>query len=162
MYDRAKTGWPFLDIECKFFKLVFDNYVDLKEVDHLSQIEQGAIKTFLVAAEKAIEEAKDVDLNESKYGFSISLKYNFPYGVGLGSSAAFNVALAGAVYTTFRKLAQNTIKDMTDLSFQNPEELWMFKLLADEGEKVAHSTLSGINTVSAALGGLIRYSKSCL
>ena len=159
VYDREKTGWPFLDIECKFFKLIFDNFADLKEVEHLDLTQQGAIKTFLVAAELVSEEWEGVDYSTFKYGFSIKLKYNFPYGVGLGSSAAFNVSLAGAVYTTLSKIVKKTWRDMSDLSFDNKEELWKFKMIADEGEKIIHSSVSGINTTTVALGGLIRFSR---
>lgn len=158
VYDREKTGWPFLDIECKFFKLIFDSYQDLKDVEHLDATQRGAIKTFLTAVDLVTAEWEGFDINTFKYGFSIKLKYNFPYGVGLGSSASFNVALGGGVYTTILKIAKKSYRNMTDLSFDNPEDLWKFKLIADEGEKVIHSSVSGINTTTVALGGVIRFS----
>ena len=72
----------------------------------------------------------------------------------MGSSAAFNASLAGTVYTTLSKIVKKTWKDMSDLSFDNKEELWKFKMIADEGEKIIHSSVSGINTTTVALEDL--------
>ena len=33
---------------------------------------------------------------------------------------------------------------MSDLPFDNKEELWKLKMKADEGEKIIHSSVSGI------------------
>jgi mevalonate kinase len=101
---------------------------------------------------------KDFEAFVSKYYMKINLKYNFPYGMGLGSSASFNVALAAAVYTVARKLEGESYKDMSDLDFKFDQK-WMIRNIANEGETAAHKTVSGTETTIVSLGGIYRYCK---
>ena len=152
---KRQEGVPFLDIECLFFKLVFDNYGILEDLSSFENAERGALKTFVSSIKAA---TKDFEAFVSKYYMKINLKYNFPYGMGLGSSASFNVALAAAVYTVARKLVGESNKDMSDLDFKFDQK-WMIRNIANEGETAAHKTVSGIETTIISLGGIYKYCK---
>lgn len=94
----------------------------------------------------------------SKYYFKINLKYDFPYGVGLGSSASFNVALAAAVYTVARKLHEGSYRDMSDIELEFDQK-WEIRNIANEGEAAAHKTICEDETTIISLGGIHKYCK---
>ena len=145
---------PFLSIECQFFKLIFESLDQLSDLSSFESAEKGALTTFLVAFKQVASDTKGFS---EKYSFKIKLEYDFPYGIGLGSSASFNIALAAAVTTCGRKVLAGSVKNLSDVTFEDQEELWNIKQLADEGEKVAHKSVSGTNTAVIALGVLIKY-----
>lgn len=158
-----KGSKPFLSIECQFFKLEMDSAADMLDHSHMDMPEQVALKAFLHVAGKVLEENNSqltVDDLSAKYAIKMKIEYDFPQGSGLGSSAAFNVVLAGSVYTIFNKLINDTITDQSDLSFQDTDELWKIKLLSDFGEGFLHKNASGVDTSIVTLGGLIKYVKS--
>lgn len=145
-----------MDIECQFFKLVFETFDELEDLSAFESAEIGALTTFLAALKLATKETESF---VTQYDFRIKLEYDFPYGIGLGSSASFNICLAGAVYSAARKIENGTTRDLSDITFEDRAELWKIKELADQGEGVAHKSVSGTNTTIIALGGLIKYCK---
>ncbi|KAJ2723173.1 Mevalonate kinase [Coemansia sp. Benny D115] len=88
-------------------------------------------------------------------GFSIAVRSLVPVGSGLGSSAAFNVALAAALLKmegmVSKEHADNGVLDTADYELINQ---WAFR-----GEQVAHGTPSGIDNSVATWGGFLRYIK---
>jgi mevalonate kinase len=130
---------------------------------HLTMPEQVAIKAFLHVVGQALEENKTtttLDDLSTKYAFKLKIDFEFPQGSGLGSSASFNVVLAGAVYTVVNKLLWDSLKDQSDLIFDGEDELWKIKTLADYGEGFLHKNASGVDTSVVTLGGMIRFVKS--
>ncbi|KAJ1647359.1 Mevalonate kinase [Coemansia asiatica] len=82
-------------------------------------------------------------------GFSICVRSLLPVGAGLGSSAAFNIALASAL------LRLNGLVDRAD----STEERELVNKWAFKGEQVAHGTPSGIDNSVATFGGFLQYTK---
>lgn len=163
MYQRGGSTKPFLDLECQFFKLEYDNAADMQNLEHLTKPEQVATKAFIHVVERSIEDHKSsLTLEElsQKYCFKIKIENDFPQGAGLGSSAAFNVVLAGSVYIVVGKIINDTLKDPKDIVYETTEELWKIKRLADYGEGFLHKSPSGIDTSIVTLGGMIRFKKS--
>jgi len=153
---KREEGYPFLDIECLFFKLVFEQYEQLEDLSTMNNAERGALTTFIEAVKAG---AGDIEKFTNEYYLSIKLKYDFPYGVGLGSSASFNVALGAAAFTVARKLTEGNYKEMTDISFEKEKEQWKIRSFADAGERAAHKTISGTETAVISLGGIYKYCK---
>ncbi|KAJ1877692.1 Mevalonate kinase [Coemansia sp. RSA 1722] len=83
-------------------------------------------------------------------GFSICVRSLLPVGSGLGSSAAFNVALASAL------LRLGGVVDHAD----GPEERLLVNRWAFKGEQVAHGTPSGIDNSVVTFGGFLKYTKN--
>lgn len=163
VYEKGTSNKPFLDIECEFFKLELDTYNDMQDIDHLTNPEQVAIKAFIHIINKCLEDIKStttIDELSLKYAIQIKIVYDFPQGSGLGSSASFNVVLAGSVYTVMSKILNNTLEDHSDLTFSKTEELWKIKQIADYGEGFLHKSASGIDTSVVTLGGMISYIKT--
>ncbi|KAJ2807022.1 Mevalonate kinase [Coemansia helicoidea] len=83
-------------------------------------------------------------------GFSICVRSLLPVGAGLGSSAAYSVALSAA-------LLQLTGQLHGDGASEGDRRLingWAF-----QGEQVAHGTPSGIDNSVATYGGFLEYTK---
>ncbi|KAJ1825103.1 Mevalonate kinase [Coemansia sp. RSA 2599] len=82
-------------------------------------------------------------------GFSVCVRSLLPVGSGLGSSAAFNVALASALLRLGGLVGRAESPEERDLVNE-----WAFK-----GEQVAHGTPSGIDNSVATFGGFLQYTK---
>ncbi|ORX67467.1 mevalonate kinase [Linderina pennispora] len=83
-------------------------------------------------------------------GFTITVRSLLPVGAGLGSSAAFNVALSAAMLKLTGQLSDEG-SSAGDKQLIND---WAFR-----GEQVAHGTPSGIDNAVATYGGFVRYRK---
>lgn len=146
-----------------FFKLEYDNAKDMHDHSHLTKPEQVATKAVLHVVQKCLEEHESTltldDLSE-KYAVKLKIDFDFPQGSGLGSSASFNVVLAGTIYTLFHKVLSNNMHDHSDLTFDSISELWHIKQLADYGEGFLHKSPSGVDTSAVTLGGMIKFVKS--
>lgn len=145
-----------MDIECKFFKIVLEQYEQLEDISSLETAEIGALTTFMEAVKETGTDLKEFT---EKYFITIQMKYAFPSGIGLGSSASYNVALGAAIYTVARKLADGSFKNMTDISFTELEDQWRIRTIADKGEKEAHKSISGAESAVISLGGIYKYCK---
>jgi mevalonate kinase len=76
-------------------------------------------------------------------GFTLSIKSDIPIGSGMGSSAAFSVSIAGAIYLLFNKnLDKKIINEIAYLS-----------------EQKRHGLPSGGDNSASCFGGLIWYRK---
>ncbi|CAI2369280.1 unnamed protein product [Moneuplotes crassus] len=154
---KREEGFPFLDIECKFFKIVLEQYEQLEDISQLETAEIGALTTFIEAVKESGTDLKEFT---EKYFITIEMKYAFPSGIGLGSSASYNVALAAAINTVARKLSNGSFKDMTDIAFTDVEDQWRIRTIADIGEKEAHKSISGAESAVISLGGIYKYSRN--
>lgn len=77
------------------------------------------------------------------YGFKLSIKSDIPVGVGMGSSAALSVCIAGAISTLLtRKIDKEAINEIAFLS-----------------EQKKHGFPSGGDNTACCFGGLIWYRK---
>ncbi|KAJ1922794.1 Mevalonate kinase [Coemansia sp. S100] len=83
-------------------------------------------------------------------GFTLCVRSLLPVGAGLGSSAAFNVALSATLLQLTRKLQEEGVS-ASDKKLINQ---WAF-----HGEQVAHGTPSGIDNSVATYGGFLKYVK---
>ncbi|KAJ2830537.1 Mevalonate kinase [Coemansia furcata] len=83
-------------------------------------------------------------------GFTICVRSLLPVGAGLGSSAAFNVALSATLLQLTGRL-QDEGASASDRRLINQ---WAF-----HGEQVAHGTPSGIDNSVATYGGFLKYVK---
>lgn len=96
---------------------------------------------------------------ESKGGISVYIASEFQFGVGLGSSAAFNVSIASALIHYF-KLENNdnhdekylSIDGEEDLLRPNPSILQQINEWAFEAEKIMHGSPSGIDNSTSTFG----------
>ncbi|KAJ2482786.1 Mevalonate kinase [Coemansia sp. RSA 2131] len=79
-------------------------------------------------------------------GFTVSVRSLLPVGAGLGSSAAYNVALAAALLRLSGRLPAKNASDVINE--------WAFA-----GEQVAHGTPSGIDNSVSTRGGFLEYTK---
>ena len=104
----------------------------------------------------------------SVFGSSITcLRINvqskgLPIGAGLGSSAAFSVALAGALIRTknvlssdMKTVANNTVR----VSVPPADMLTVINGWAYAAEVVIHGSPSGLDNTTSCYGGAIKYSK---
>jgi mevalonate kinase len=83
-----------------------------------------------------------MDEFDGKIGLDININAEFPYGVGLGSSAACSIATIAAVSTLFGKLSKKKICDMS-LNV----------------EKLVHGTPSGADSAICTYGGLMLFDR---
>ncbi|KAJ2490454.1 Mevalonate kinase [Coemansia sp. RSA 2050] len=83
-------------------------------------------------------------------GFTICVRSLLPVGAGLGSSAAFNVALSA----TLLQLTGQLREEGASASDRKLINQWAF-----HGEQVAHGTPSGIDNSVATYGGFLKYVK---
>ncbi|MDD5022639.1 MAG: mevalonate kinase [Candidatus ainarchaeum sp.] len=97
------------------------------------------IQTLSISAIQAVEDAVGV-----KEKFKVYFEGDLPVTGGLGSSAAFCVALAKALSKKYSK------------NFNNEE----INKIANEGEKVFHGNPSGIDSAVATYGGAIEYKRN--
>ncbi|MFQ5940639.1 MAG: mevalonate kinase [Nitrososphaerales archaeon] len=79
----------------------------------------------------------------SSVGLDINIRSGFPYGVGLGSSAASSVATIAAVGALFGRVSKRRI----------------FKMSLN-AEKLVHKNPSGADSAICTYGGLLLFSKS--
>ncbi|KAJ1722995.1 Mevalonate kinase [Coemansia erecta] len=101
-----------------------------------------AILTFAYLCASLVDEAAWAE------GFSLCVRSLVPVGSGLGSSAAFHVALATALLRISGRLTA------VDALGRKLVDAWAFR-----GEQVAHGTPSGIDNAVATHGGFLRYTK---
>ncbi|KAJ2711360.1 Mevalonate kinase [Coemansia spiralis] len=83
-------------------------------------------------------------------GFSICIRSLLPVGAGLGSSAAFSVALSAALLQLTGQLQNGAAAE---------DERRLINSWAFQGEQVAHGTPSGIDNSVATYGGFLEYTK---
>ncbi|KAJ2337185.1 Mevalonate kinase [Coemansia sp. RSA 2671] len=83
-------------------------------------------------------------------GFTICVRSLLPVGAGLGSSAAFNVALSA----TLLQLTGQLREEGAGAGDRKLINQWAF-----HGEQVAHGTPSGIDNSVATYGGFLKYVK---
>jgi len=84
---------------------------------------------------------------------AVSAVSDLPVGAGLGSSAAFSVALAGALLTA-AAVVEPPVEGVfaeADLALVNA---WAF-----QGEKIIHGMPSGIDNSVSAMGGALQFTK---
>ena len=103
----------------------------------------------------------------SVFGSSTCLRINvqskgLPIGAGLGSSAAFSVALAGALIRTKNVLSSDmkTVENkMVRVSVPPADMLAVINGWAYAAEVVIHGSPSGLDNTTSCYGGAIKYSK---
>ncbi len=116
----------------------FNGSFDLKKRSQLQTKRFGSfIQPILVAATDAMKAFK------ANVGLDINIRSEFPYGVGLGSSAACSVATIAAVGALFGKLSRKKICDMSL-----------------NAEKLAHRNPSGADSAICTYGGLMLFNKN--
>uniref|UniRef100_A0A6B2L6X3 Mevalonate kinase n=1 Tax=Arcella intermedia TaxID=1963864 RepID=A0A6B2L6X3_9EUKA len=90
---------------------------------------------------------------DQRPGVSIEVKSQVPFGVGLGSSAAYNTSLAAALLRFFRpELFGEQPFGELDRAAKD-----VVNNLAFQGEKIMHGNPSGIDNTVSVLGGMIAY-----
>ncbi len=125
-----------------------DRIVIKSDIDSIGSIDQKKrrqirvkpkwlMRSMLIAATDAMK-----SFNAS-VGLDISIRSEFPYGVGLGSSAACSVATIAAVGSLFGKL---TKKRICDISLN--------------AEKLVHGDPSGADSAICTYGGLMFFNKN--
>lgn len=113
--------------------------VEIEEAEENDIItDQAVIPEMSKGAIAAIEKAMGIEKK-----FKVYLKGNLPTYGGLGSSAAFCVALVKA-FATFKNLQLNK-KQINDFAY--------------EGEKVFHGSPSGIDNYMATYGGVLLFKR---
>jgi mevalonate kinase len=98
---------------------------------------RSLVQPVLAAANDAMQE-----FNAST-GLDISIRTEFPYAVGLGSSAAISVATIAAVSSLFGKLSKQKICNMSL-----------------DAERIVHNNPSGADSAICTFGGLMRFDRS--
>lgn len=98
--------------------------------------------------------------------FHVTVKSEFQHGVGLGSSAAYNVALAAALFQFFTPSAIS-LTGATSRSWtksQKPEKAHalIINSWAFNAEKLMHGTPSGIDNSVSTFGGAVSLKKGVL
>lgn len=97
-------------------------------------------------------------VSEGAYGVGLKIQVsatdNFPVGAGLGSSAAFSVALAGALIH-FRRSNGEQGPQTTD----NKNVLELINAYAFAAEVILHGAPSGVDNTVAAFGGALVFKK---
>lgn len=96
---------------------------------------------------------------ESKKGVSVYIASEFQFGVGLGSSAAFNVSIASALIHYFQlenSDSQNEkyipVPELENCLKPNPSILQQINEWAFEAEKIMHGSPSGIDNSTSTFG----------
>ncbi|KAJ2007816.1 Mevalonate kinase [Coemansia thaxteri] len=156
--NRARMAFPDIDIDVLFDgdtlpRLGSNDLVHPSEVEALVpegiNVSEGpgriAILTFVYLYGSIL-----AGRNEGAAGFNICVRSLLPVGAGLGSSAAFNVALSAALLQLSGQL-QTDGSGAVDRKLINQ---WAF-----QGEQVAHGTPSGIDNSVATYGGFLKYVK---
>ncbi|KAJ2444954.1 Mevalonate kinase [Coemansia sp. RSA 2424] len=90
------------------------------------------------------------EAERSTGGFTLCVRSLLPVGAGLGSSAAFNVALSA----TLLQLTGQLQAEGASAGDRKLINQWAF-----HGEQVAHGTPSGIDNSVATYGGFLQYTK---
>lgn len=101
--------------------------------------------------------------------FNISIKsHGLPIGAGLGSSAAFSVALTGALYRMRQKIFPSSVFSIdrsSGDSSPNPTiapdslELVAINNLAYAAEVLLHGNPSGLDNTTSCHGGFVRFTR---
>lgn len=85
---------------------------------------------------------------------TISVRSELPVGAGLGSSAAFSVALAGALLS-----AAGVVQPAVEGCFA-ADDLELINAWAFQGEKIIHGQPSGIDNSVSVAGGALQFTKA--
>lgn len=93
-------------------------------------------------------------------GISVKVKsVSLPIGAGLGSSAAFNVALSAACIRLYSKL-QDPDNTLTTATTTIPSEyLDIINEWAFIGEVLIHGTPSGLDNTTSTFGGMLQFTR---
>lgn len=104
------------------------------------QLERKKFKSLLQPILKAASDT--MKASDAHVGLDIQIRSEFPYGVGLGSSAACSIATIAAVSSLFGKLSKQKICEMSL-----------------DAEKLVHTNPSGADSAICTYGGLMLFSK---
>jgi len=87
-----------------------------------------------------------------KQGVTITIKSQVPFGVGLGSSAAYNTSLAAGLLKFFSfDIGDDEKGDISESGGQ------IINKYAFQGERIMHGNPSGIDNTTSTFGGIIAY-----
>jgi len=86
-----------------------------------------------------------------KQGVTITIKSQVPFGVGLGSSAAFNTSLAAGLLKFFSYDIGDDVKGVSESGGK------IINKYAFQGERIMHGNPSGIDNTTSTFGGIIAY-----
>jgi mevalonate kinase len=109
--------------------------------DEMSKVKR---KEFMSLIQPVLSAANDaMQAFDANIGLDLRIKTEFPYAVGLGSSAAISVATAAAVGSLFGKLSRKKIYD-----------------ISLDAERIVHNNPSGADSAVCTYGGLMLFNKS--
>lgn len=92
-------------------------------------------------------------------GLSLNVRsIGLPLGAGLGSSAAYSVALSGASWQLYHKL-RIELELSSDLNIESQDTLKIINDWAFVGEILIHGTPSGLDNTTSCYGGMLKFNK---
>lgn len=95
-------------------------------------------------------DSEDTNFDKHSFSFSVEISSNLPIGVGLGSSAAYCSVVAAFFLVVYGLIPYSEI---------SPDNLKLIQSKAHEGEKILHSSPSGLDTAISTFGGLVLFRK---
>jgi mevalonate kinase len=97
--------------------------------------------------------------SRDKGGVRVQLKSQLKVGVGLGSSAAFNVCLSAAFLHFFQNIDTSQYIVRNDILVPKDNLRYLINQWAFQAEKIMHGTPSGIDNSVSTYGGAISFTK---
>jgi mevalonate kinase len=99
--------------------------------------------------------------DEDPWDFEIDIQSRgLPVGAGLGSSAAFSVAMVGAVHSMREHLVSKVVPDwLQEVVVPENDLLETLNKWAFAAEVLLHGAPSGLDNTTSCFGGLVRFSR---
>lgn len=125
-------------------KVTVNSDMGFKGTFRKDELEKMKKKKFTSLVQPLLASANDAMQEfDASIGLDIKVSSEFPYGVGLGSSAAISIATIAAVSSLFGRLSKKKICDMSL-----------------DAEKIVHNNPSGADSAICTYGGLMLFDRS--